>query len=55
VVELLVETPTNLTARQKELLRELAGSCGEKQHPKHAGFFNKARRFWDDLTGEATV
>jgi molecular chaperone DnaJ len=52
VVELFVETPTNLTARQKELLRELAIACGERQHPKHAGFFKKARRFWDDLTGE---
>lgn len=52
VVELFVETPTNLTGRQKELLRELAGACGERQHPKHAGFFKKARKFWDDLTGE---
>ena len=51
VVEFYVETPTHLTARQKELMRELAESCGEKQHPKHAGFFKKARRFWDDLTG----
>ena len=53
VVELFVETPTHLTSRQKELLRELAGSCGERQHPKHAGFFNKARQFWDGLTREA--
>jgi molecular chaperone DnaJ len=52
VVELFVETPTNLTARQKELMRELAGACGDRQHPKHAGFFKKARRFWDELTGE---
>ena len=51
VVELFVETPTNLTARQKELLAELAACCGERQHPKHAGFFNKAKRFWTDLTG----
>lgn len=51
VVELFVETPTNLTARQKELLRELSETCGERQHPKHAGFFAKAKRFWSDLTG----
>jgi molecular chaperone DnaJ len=51
VVELYVETPTNLTQRQKELLRELAGLCSERQHPRHAGFFNKARRFWTDITG----
>lgn len=53
VVELFVETPTHLTAAQKELMRQLAESCGEKQHPKNAGFLKKARRFWDDLTGEA--
>ncbi len=54
VVELYVETPTNLTARQKELLRQLAESCGEakKHHPRHAGFFDKARKFWDGITGQ---
>ncbi len=51
VVELFVETPTKLTARQKELMREFAGSCGDQQHPQSAGFFNKAKRFWDDITG----
>jgi molecular chaperone DnaJ len=53
VVEVYVETPTSLTARQKELIRELSESCGEKHHPRHAGFFHKARRFWGGLTGEA--
>jgi molecular chaperone DnaJ len=54
VVELFVETPTRLTARQKELMRELAGLCGDQQHPKSTGFFKKAKRFWDDVrTGEA--
>ncbi len=54
VVELFVETPTRLTARQKELMREFAGSCDERQHPQSTGFFKKARRFWDDVTrGEA--
>ncbi len=52
LVELFVETPTRLTGRQKELLRELADCCGESQHPRSAGFFDKARRFWDDITGE---
>jgi molecular chaperone DnaJ len=53
VVELFVETPTKLTARQKELMRELAGLCGDHQHPKSAGFTGKARRFWDGITGTA--
>ena len=50
VVEVFVETPTRLTARQKELMREFAGLCGEQQHPRTASFFGKARRFWDGIT-----
>jgi molecular chaperone DnaJ len=51
VVELFVETPTRLTARQKELLAEFAEICGEQQHPKSASFLGKAKRFWEDVTG----
>ena len=58
VVELYVETPSSLTGRQKELMRELAESCGgstaELHHPRHAGFFTKARKFWDDLRKDET-
>jgi molecular chaperone DnaJ len=52
VVELFVETPTKLTARQRELMREFAGSCGEQQHPKSANFLGKAKTFWDKVTGD---
>ena len=53
VVELFVETPTHLTARQRELLRELSDTAESDghHHPRHAGFFDKARRFWGGLTG----
>ena len=51
VVELFVETPTKLTARQKELMREFVEICGEQQHPKSASFIGKAKQFWDDVTG----
>ncbi|MDP1599974.1 molecular chaperone DnaJ [Phenylobacterium sp.] len=51
VVELFVETPTKLTARQKELMREFSDICGEQQHPKSANFIGKAKRFWEDVTG----
>jgi molecular chaperone DnaJ len=51
LVELFVETPTRLSARQKELMAELAGTCGDKQHPRSAGFMGKARRFWTEITG----
>jgi molecular chaperone DnaJ len=51
VVELYVETPTKLTARQKELMQELAASCGAKHHPQCDGFLGKAKKFWADITG----
>jgi molecular chaperone DnaJ len=51
VVELFVETPSKLNARQKELMRELAGLCGEQQHPKAAIFGGKAKKFWDKCSG----
>jgi molecular chaperone DnaJ len=51
VVELFVETPTKLTARQKELMREFAGLCGDQQHPQSTGFFRKAKRFWEEVVG----
>ena len=46
VVELYVETPTRLSAKQKALLREFNDSIQTDQHPRHAGFFDKAKRFW---------
>lgn len=51
VVELFVETPTKLSPRQKELMREFAEICGEQQHPKSANFIGKAKQFWEDVTG----
>jgi len=55
VVELFVETPTDLTARQKELLEELAASLGDTQTPRNSSFAGKAKRFWADILGaEAT-
>jgi molecular chaperone DnaJ len=52
VVELFVETPTDLTARQKELMQELAQSFGESQNPRNTSFAGKAKRFWADILGE---
>jgi len=50
-VEITVETPVNLTKRQKELLEEFEGS-GEKatQSPMSEGFLSKVKEIWDDLT-----
>jgi molecular chaperone DnaJ len=51
VVQLEVEIPTRLTAKQKALMRELAGLCGEHQNPRSTTFFRKAKQFWEEVTG----
>lgn len=51
VVELFVETPADLTPRQKELMLELAASFGESQNPRNTTFAGKAKRFWADILG----
>ncbi len=51
IVELYVETPAKLTAKQKELLREFAGLSDEQQHPKCTSFLGKAKGFWSGVTG----
>ncbi|MDG1416705.1 MAG: molecular chaperone DnaJ [Maricaulis sp.] len=52
IVELFVETPRNLCDRQKELLKEFCELSGDNCNPDSAGFFNKVRQFWDDVTTE---
>jgi molecular chaperone DnaJ len=49
-VEVVVETPVNLTKRQQELLREFdkAGDT-ERTHPQSEGFFARVREFFEDL------
>lgn len=47
-IELAVETPVNLTARQKELLREFA-KLSKDNNPESSGFFDKVKGFWDSM------
>jgi len=46
LVRASVETPTHLTARQKELLKEFAAHGGEDIHPLSQGFFEKVRQIF---------
>lgn len=50
VVEIHVETPTKLSARQKELLREFQGSETGDECPQVKGFFDRIKEAWNDLT-----
>jgi len=51
----VVETPVNLSDKQKDLLRQLDESWGgdseAKHRPKSKGFFDGVKKFFDDLTG----
>lgn len=49
-IELAIETPVNLTARQKELLREFE-ELGRDNHPEGKNFFSKVKGFWDGMKG----
>ncbi|MGB3146376.1 MAG: molecular chaperone DnaJ [Paracoccaceae bacterium] len=49
VIEFAVETPMNLTARQKEILREFE-TLGDNNNPEGSSFFSKVRNFWDGMT-----
>ena len=49
-IELAVETPVNLTARQKELLREF-DAIGADNNPHGRSFFGKVKTFWDGMKG----
>jgi molecular chaperone DnaJ len=49
-IELAVETPVNLSARQRELLREFE-DAGRDNSPETQDFFSKVKGFWDGMRG----
>ncbi|MDP9056465.1 MAG: molecular chaperone DnaJ [Pseudomonadota bacterium] len=50
VVEIMVETPTKLSVRQKELLREFQDGETGDESPQSKGFFDRLKEAWTDLT-----
>ncbi|MCB2078330.1 MAG: molecular chaperone DnaJ [Novosphingobium sp.] len=50
VIEITVETPTKLSSRQKELLRELQETETGDECPQSKGFFDRIKEAWNDLT-----
>ncbi len=49
-IELAVETPVNLTSRQKELLRDFE-AMSEDNNPESKSFFSSVKTFWDSMKG----
>lgn len=50
LIEMAVETPVNLTSRQKELLREFE-ELSKDNNPEGSSFFSKVKSFWDGMKG----
>ena len=48
MIELAVETPVNLTAKQKELLQEFE-KLSEENNPESSGFLKKMKSFWESM------
>ncbi|HBT01535.1 molecular chaperone DnaJ [Salipiger marinus] len=49
-IELAVETPVNLTSRQRDLLREFE-ALSEDNNPESKSFFSSVKGFWDSMKG----
>ncbi len=50
-IQTVIETPVNLSKRQKELLHQFSdASKGAQNSPESEGFFARVRELWDDLT-----
>ena len=49
-IELAVETPVNLTSRQKEILKEF-DALSEDNNPESKTFFSSVKSFWDSMKG----
>ena len=50
VIQIDVETPSKLNARQRELLEEFRKTETGEECPQSSGFFTKLKSMWDELT-----
>ena len=50
-VQVLVETPQNLTKRQRELLTEFQKLSSNETNPESAGFFGRVKEFFGSRAG----
>ncbi len=46
-IQVIVETPQNLTRRQRELLQEFEKQSSKDTQPESAGFFSRVKEFFD--------
>jgi molecular chaperone DnaJ len=48
-VQIVVETPQNLSRRQRELLQEFERASSEENNPESTGFFSRVKDFFETL------
>jgi molecular chaperone DnaJ len=48
-IQVTVETPVNLSRKQKQLLREFEDASDDGNNPESSGFFTRVREFWESL------
>ena len=53
-IQVSVETPVNLSRKQKQLLKDFEEASNEKNSPESSGFFSRVKEFWDGLGDTGT-
>ena len=53
-VQVVVETPQNLTKKQRELLQEFEKLSSKETHPESVGFFSRVKDLFDGLGNRAS-
>ena len=48
-IQATIETPVNLTAKQKELLQEFESEGSARTNPESEGFMARVKELWEDL------
>lgn len=48
-IQVTVETPVNLSRKQKQFLKDFEDASNEKNNPESSGFFSRVKEFWDGL------
>ena len=48
-IQVAIETPQNLTKRQREILQEFEEESSEENSPESTGFFSRMKGFFDGL------
>ncbi len=49
-IQVTVETPVNLSRKQKQLLKDFEAASQDSNNPESSSFFSRVKEFWDGLS-----